>query len=36
MNSVSRECRNDPQDQNFMICKVKETKTENINGKVLF
>lgn len=32
-NSVMKVCRMDPKDNNYMICKIKETKTQNINGE---
>ena len=34
--STSKVCRIDPDDNNFMICKVKETRNENVNGEVSF
>jgi len=33
INSVSRICRQDQEDNKFMVCKIKETKTEKINGE---
>lgn len=32
--SIKKSCRADPNDKNYLLCKIKEQKIKNINGEV--